>query len=204
MPQSPQDILAASITVLLVAGTLMVLWFVLVRPGIKARSQVEALSQSIGLTAVSPAAFDQEFCMGGVGFAVGIACAAGKYHGRRAGILLQPARSKYVGQYTLAIVTGPLARESALSLQRGQAGFSRGSPTFKGTMAGTFAAYGPPSELDRVFNPSIQAQLCNFARQLLGVYCNKSFTWLTWEGIEDDPTVCDQALRLATEIAQIR
>jgi hypothetical protein len=118
--------------------------------------------------------------------------------------MLQAARSKYVGPYTLAIVSGQYTRASALSLQRGKAAFGMEPTAFTGLMASTFIAYGSVAELARVFGADVQAKLCDFPRKLLGVYCNKNFIWLTWEGVEAVPAVCDQAIRLAAEIAGIK
>ncbi len=100
MPQTPQDILAASLTVVLVACLAGSLWFIFMRPGIKAKQTAALLSQRMGLVPVSAVALDQEFCLGGVSWALGIAGAAGQWHGLRVGILLQPVRSKRVSSYT--------------------------------------------------------------------------------------------------------
>ena len=204
MPQTPQDILAASLTVVLVACLAGILWFIFMRPGIKAKQTAALLSQRMGLEPVSAAALDQEFCLGGVSWALGVAGAAGQWHGLRVGILLQPVRSKRVSPYTWAIVALPPGNTTSVSLQRG-APVAGATPTeFTGTMADTFRAYGPITEVQRVFKPELQAKLLAFRGRLFGVYCNNAFTWLMWEGIESDSTVFEQALGLAAEIAQSR
>jgi hypothetical protein len=204
MPTNPRDTLAALLTFGLVAATFVLLWFKIVHPGIRARQRVAALAHQMGLATLSPLAFDNEFCLAGVSLALGVACAAGQRHGLRVGILFQPARSRRVNRYSLAIVAWPGPFRSAISLGRGSPLFGSTPTPFDGPMVSSFTAYGPALEVNRVFSPRVQALLGSFPRCLESVSCNRNFTWLTWQGIEADPGVCDQALQLAAEIARVR
>jgi hypothetical protein len=174
------------------------------RPGAKARQRAADLGRKLGLLPVSSGAFDQEFRLGMMSWALGMACVAGQWRGMRAGIFLQPMRSRRVCPYTCTVIAVPHARAVALSLQRGLPLFGAMPTPFSGIMASAFTAYGPALEISRVFNPNVQARLFGFPRQLLGAYCNENSTWLTWDGIEIDSTVCEQALEIAAELAKFR
>jgi hypothetical protein len=183
---------------------LFLLWYKTMRPGFMARRRAADLGRKLGLLPVSAGTLGQEFGLGAMGWALGIACVAGQWKGVRAGIFLQPMRSRRVCPYTCAVMAVPYARAVALSLQRGQPLFGATPTPFFGVMASAFTAYGPAPEIGRVFNSNVQARLCSFPRQLTGAHCNESSTWLMWEGIETDSTVCDQALEIAAEIAKVR
>jgi hypothetical protein len=204
MPTSPKDVLAASLSAVLIACVLVLLWYKTMRPGFKARRRAADLGRKLGLLPVSSGALGQEFCLGQMSWALGVACVAGQRRGMRAGIFIQPMRSRRACPYTGTVIAGPHARGIAVSLQRGQPLFGETPTTFSGIMASAFTAYGPALEISRVFHPNIQARLHSFPRQLLGAHCNESSTWIMWEGIEADSTVCDQALEIAAEIAKFR
>jgi hypothetical protein len=163
MPVAPREILAALFALVLVGFVLGLLWFALAQPGRKARELAANLSHRLGLNPVSAGAFAGQlgFAAGG---AIGMAYAAGQWNGLRAGILLQAARSKYVGRYTCAIIAWPDARAATLALQRTRATFWSAPTPLVGPMAGAFTANGPAPEIQRVFPPQVQAMLLDFPR----------------------------------------
>jgi hypothetical protein len=157
----------------------------------------------MGLSPVSPAEFNRDFGFG-VGGALGMACAAGQWNGLRVGILLQAARSKYVGPYTCAIIAWPDPRAATLSLLRPAPAFGLTPTPFTGPLAGAFVAAGPAPEIQRVFSPGVQAALGGFPRQLIQAGCDQRVAWLMWQGAETDPGVVGGAFQLAVELARVR
>ncbi len=207
MPSSPvQIVLVLGMNCLFFGMVPLLLFFVLVYPGFKARKAMAELNARLCLAPISLVNFDAEFGLETRwGLGMSTAVAAGQRNGLRVALMLQAGRSRAVGEYTLAAVAWPDPRGSKVGLKRGEPLLSSlfGSTKLTGPL-GDVEGWGEPGEVARVFPPRIQALLASFPRRVELAGADRNAVYFTWSGVESDAGLCEYAWSVAAEIARSR